>query len=131
MHEPLHRLRTAPRRSSSTLLAVLLLLAGRGYAMSGFELKAQADAYERSLAPDFDFGREGGVAFGSPAFIGYVAGVRETLDGISFCIPPQATNGQVNFVVSRYLHEHPDELAKPANELVVRALGPTFPCAAK
>jgi Rap1a immunity proteins len=119
------------RSISRTVLAALLLLSGRGYAVTGSELKAEAVAYERSLEPDFDYTSEGNVAFGSPAFIGYVSGVRDTLDGTAFCIPADVKSGRLDSMVSKYVREHPEELDKRGNELVVSALRPAFPCEKK
>jgi hypothetical protein len=54
---------------------------------------------------------------------------KRTHDGdVKFCLPAEVTNGQIVLVFVKYLEDHPEELHKPANLLLVKALRKAFPC---
>ncbi|MGK4476346.1 Rap1a/Tai family immunity protein [Aeromonas molluscorum] len=62
---------------------------------------------------------------------GYITGVADILDGISFCIPHQVTRGQNADIVTKYLNEHPEDRHKDAGPLTAYALALAFPCPPK
>ena len=45
-----------------------------------------------------------------------------------FCIPQGVTNGQIAFVVSKYLRNHPEDLQKNTVDLVFGAMESAWPC---
>jgi Ssp1 endopeptidase immunity protein Rap1a len=47
---------------------------------------------------------------------------------VRFCLPEEVTNGQILLVFVKYLEDHPEELHKPANLLLIEALRKAFPC---
>ena len=50
------------------------------------------------------------------------------LDKPYFCVPTDASDGQLVKVVTKYLNEHPEELHTDAAGLVANALQDAFPC---
>ena len=75
--------------------------------------------------------------YGEGACDGYVAGVvdsrlsRQDKHGqpAAYCLPETVTLGQIVWLVTRYLHEHPQELHFTADSTVDTALQKAFPCA--
>ena len=62
---------------------------------------------------------------------GYVIGVVDTLNRITFCVPlggSGATIGQINHVVYNYMQQHPQQWNKPAGVVVADALRNSWPC---
>ena len=47
---------------------------------------------------------------------------------VRFCLPAEVTNGQIILVFVKYMEDHPEQLHKPANLLLVEALRKAFPC---
>jgi hypothetical protein len=47
------------------------------------------------------------------------------------CAPADSTAEQLGLVTLKYLHEHPEELHKPASDLIVKAVRAAFPCPKK
>jgi hypothetical protein len=45
-----------------------------------------------------------------------------------YCLPTEATNGQLKRIVEKYLRAHPEELHRDTAYLVVEALMEAFPC---
>jgi hypothetical protein len=70
---------------------------------------------------------------------GYAAGVWHGTSVIlqgkappyGYCVPAEATNGQIRAVLGKWLENHPEKYHLPANECVVMALSEAFPCAVK
>ncbi len=60
-------------------------------------------------------------------YTGYVAGICDANTHTLFNIPEGATIGQACDVVGKWLDKHPEELNKPARQLVVQALKEAFP----
>jgi hypothetical protein len=60
-------------------------------------------------------------------FLGYVIGVFDVADGISFDPPRNATIGQICTVVANFLKENPEKWNLPAANLVIQALQKAFP----
>ncbi len=111
-------------------VSVLAVVSNFASAMSGFELKQKADAYER-ISTSFDYAKSPTDTLDFAFFMGYVDGVADAAEGRSICFPKDVVKGQVVSMVSKYLREHPEEWNNSGEELVVRALRPTFPCAKK
>lgn len=62
---------------------------------------------------------------------GYILGVHDTLDGIFFCSPDNATPVQIVDVAIKYLKDNPAKRNKASNLLVVDALKDAWPCPKK
>ncbi|MEI8186999.1 MAG: Rap1a/Tai family immunity protein [Chlorobiaceae bacterium] len=60
-------------------------------------------------------------------YTGYIAGVYDSSTHTLFRIPDGATLGQACDVVGKWLDRHPEELNKPAHQLVIKALKEAFP----
>ena len=60
--------------------------------------------------------------------LGYVVGVVDSLNRIMFCIPSNATAGQLHDMVHNYLTAVPAIRHKPADVIISDALGIAFPC---
>ena len=59
---------------------------------------------------------------------GYVIGVYDALDGLSFCSPGGVNQGQIRDIVFNYLRDNPQIRQKDAYILVIQALNKAFPC---
>ena len=59
---------------------------------------------------------------------GYVIGVYDALDGLSFCSPGGVNQGQIRDIVFNYLRDNPQIRQKDAYILVAQALNKAFPC---
>ncbi|MFB2873687.1 Rap1a/Tai family immunity protein [Aeromonas jandaei] len=59
---------------------------------------------------------------------GYITGVADAYDGYSFCIPNQVNIGQNSDIVTKYLHDHPEDRHQDAHVLTAYALSIAFPC---
>jgi len=59
---------------------------------------------------------------------GYVIGVYDALNGLSFCSPGGVNQGQIRDIVFNYLRDNPQIRQKDAYILVVQALNKAFPC---
>jgi hypothetical protein len=59
---------------------------------------------------------------------GYVVGVMESVSGIVFCPPPNATQGQIFMIVGNFLEAHPERLHEYKNKHVIDALRNAYPC---
>ncbi len=90
---------------------------------SGADLKRFADAGEAVKE-----GQAGVDQVGAGVYIGYLAGVAGSFQGIYYCPPAGVTLRDEAAVVAKYLKDNPDKLAQPAQLLVVKALGIVFPC---
>jgi hypothetical protein len=60
--------------------------------------------------------------------LGYVAGVVDTLNQFSFCLPSNVTVGQLNDMIKNYLRNTPAERHQPADVIITRAFSAVFPC---
>jgi len=61
-------------------------------------------------------------------FMGYVAGVADSLNQTGFYIPESAKADQLAAVVRKYLEDHPERWHFTASSLVADALMQSFPC---
>lgn len=59
--------------------------------------------------------------------VGYIAGVIDTEENVSFCLPDMKLKEVVSVVVD-YINGAPDRLTKQADTLVVKALSRKWPC---
>ena len=62
------------------------------------------------------------------AALGYVVGVYDALDGITFCSPSNVNKNQVGDIVYNYLRDIPQIRQKEGSVLVSNALKQAFPC---
>ncbi len=73
--------------------------------------------------------RPGGSDFLSTGMMrGYVTGVHDTYEGTVICAPPEATIGQMEDIVGRFVENHPEIRTQTATDLVLTALSAAFPC---
>lgn len=107
-------------------LPILFLFLNPAHAdsYSGAELKRFADAGVAVRE-----GQTGVDQIGAGVYVGYLAGVAGSFQGVYYCPPDGVTLLDEAAVVARYLDENPDKLAQPAQMLVVKALGIAYPCA--
>lgn len=107
-------------------LPILFLFLNPAHAdsYSGAELKRFADAGVAVRE-----GQAGVDQIGAGVYVGYLAGVAGSFQGVYYCPPDGVTLLDEAAVVARYLDENPDKLAQPAQMLVVKALGIAYPCA--
>jgi hypothetical protein len=61
------------------------------------------------------------------AFLGYVMGIADSLNGIMWNLPKNATVKQILSVVGKYLEANPEKWNQAACVLVVEALKSAFP----
>ena len=69
----------------------------------------------------------GGIAEQMQA-LGYVMGISDMGQGTLHCPPPNATAGQMEDIVKRYLNNNPAVRHLSADTIVNRALALVFPC---
>jgi Rap1a immunity proteins len=103
-----------------------LLVATAAHAMKGDEFAQLLDAWNRvhaSKSPS----REDELA--AATFTGYVRGVEDSMNGVRFCIPAQATSAQQVAFITKYVKAHPEEMHNGATTFIVQALQPAYPCA--
>jgi len=63
--------------------------------------------------------------------VGYIAGVSDMLDNISFvqsCTPNNVTMGQLQKIVVKNAYLAPEHLHRPAYQFVAVVLAATYPC---
>jgi len=106
-------------------LAIGLLVASTASAMKGEEFSKLIGAFQRANGNDAA-AHEDIMNMGMLA--GYIRGVEDSMQGYRFCIPPQATFGQREALIDKYVQEHPEELHNGATTLIVQALQPVYPC---
>ena len=63
----------------------------------------------------------------------YLSGVADAIgaagrDHAAACIPDAVTGVQLREVVKKFLRDHPQDMQKPAGELVTHAFAADFPC---
>jgi len=90
---------------------------------SGADLKRFADAGEAVKE-----GQSGVDQIGAGVYIGYLAGVAGSFQGIYYCPPTGVTLRDEAAVVAKYLKDNPDKLEQPTQLLVVKALEVAYPC---
>lgn len=105
-----------------------LLIATAAQAMKGEEFSQLLAAWNRVQAGKSP-SREDELA--AATFTGYVRGVEDSMNGVRFCIPAQATSAQQVAFITKYVKAHPDELHNGATTFIVQALQPAYPCASQ
>ncbi len=86
-------------------------------ALTGIELQTACNVQ----APDciaFVMGMTQGVRYGQAY----------SQQGYKICVPDDATAGQLEQVVQKYLREHPEKLHESAGSLSAEAIYAAFPC---
>lgn len=77
----------------------------------------------------FDAMQSGGVAtWKDGMFVGYVAGVAETVNGVIYCPKREPTHLQNAAIVAKQLKANPEVWAEDASVIVVTALRSVSPC---
>lgn len=76
---------------------------------------------------------DGNKFFGASevAKLAYVQGIADahaTLKGELFCVPQNATAGQITDVAKKYLNDHPEDRHLTASSLILFSLKQAFPC---
>lgn len=62
-------------------------------------------------------------------YIGYVMGVMDSHNGISFCAPRGVSARQAAAMVKKWLDANPEKWTLPGQTVVTNALSSAFPCA--
>jgi len=129
---------SAPQRSASkkwktkggdvkALFALVFLLAASNPVCaafySGVELKRLMAAGEA-----VGQGKVGADQVNAGIYLGYLAGIAESFQGIYYCPASSINLHKMVAVVANYLMDNPDKLDQSAQTLVVRALGLAYPC---
>jgi hypothetical protein len=113
-------------RRSITLI-VGLAVATSAHAMKGDEFARLMDAYTKVQGAKSPSRED---ELGGAAFIAYIRGVEDSMNGVRFCITSQASSAQQVAFIVKYIKGHPEELHNGATTLIVQALQPAYPCAA-
>ena len=104
------------KRLISICVALILLAATPAIAMTGNQLKDNAD-----------YGEKDPRSYSQGYFLGYVAGVDDETT-TKFCPSGSVPYGQIAEMVRRYLKDHPEELHLDPNVLVLKAVQTEWPC---
>ena len=113
---------------TTRVLALVIgsLVATTAHAMKGDELSRLLDSWDRVNAGKSK-GHEDDLAAAS--FVGYVRGVEDSMNGVRFCIPANASSTQQVAHIAKYVRSHPEEMHNGATTFIVQALQPAYPCA--
>ena len=105
------------------MLFVLMMFSECSYALAtGNDLAKWMVEYEKSNNDNTkDIYLEG-------IYSGYLMGIADTTNSISWCTPYNVKTGQLFKIVSKYLHNNPEKLHLYADDLVKQALKEAFPC---
>lgn len=68
-----------------------------------------------------------GSRFIDGVYMGYISGIADFSNGILFCAPNGATNGQNVAIVTKFLKNNPERWTEQAATLVVAALSAAYP----
>jgi len=107
------------------ILVLILTLGLQASFKSGNDLAKDKVEYEK---PDNDKTK---IWYSSSAYINYIFGVHDSLEGIFICTPNNVTGRQIIAIVGKYIDNHPEEWNKSALYLVVPPLANAFPCKKK
>lgn len=72
-----------------------------------------------------------GSIYDQMSSLGYVMGVADALYGVVVCNPTNATAGQMNDMIKRYLENNPSVRHYSADSLIARVLEQSWPCKKK
>ena len=105
--------------------ACLIAVAADASYVDGNKLKELLD-----VAAKAQRGKSKGVkdAYGTGYVIGYIAGVADTYNGVLLCSTPNVPLRQIVSIVRKRIHDHPEDLNRPADSIIVSALSAAFPC---
>lgn len=112
----------------SIAFAAGLLIATTAHAMKGDEFARLMDGYTRAQGAKSPNRAD---ELGGAAFIAYIRGVEDSMNGVRFCITPQASSAQQVAFIVKYVKGHPEEWHNGATTLIVQALQPAYPCSAQ
>jgi len=65
--------------------------------------------------------------FSGGLYLGYVAGIADTTNGLAFCPNGDVTNGQNAAVVAKWLRKNPERWTEEASMLILTALQASYP----
>ncbi len=102
-----------------------LLIATTAHAMKGDEFARLMDSYQKlqgAKSPSRD------DELGGAAFIAYIRGVEDSMNGVRFCITAGASSSQQVAFIMKYVKAHPEELLSGATPRIVQAVQPPYPC---
>jgi hypothetical protein len=121
----IHPIEKGRRMTRYFAFAAGLLIATTAHAMKGDEFARLMDSYQKvqgAKSPSRD------DELGGAAFIAYIRGVEDSMNGVRFCITAGASSGQQVAFIVKYVKGHPEELHNGATTLIVQALQPAYPC---
>jgi Rap1a immunity proteins len=109
-------------------MACAIAMGAQASYMDGNKLRDLLDVAARA-----EGGKSKGVEdlYGAGLAVGYVAGIVDTYNGLLLCGTPNVTLGEVIAIVKQRIDDHPDELDRPADWIVVKALSTAYPCKPK
>lgn len=73
-------------------------------------------------------GKVGADQVDAGIYVGYLAGIAESFQGIYYCPASNINLHKMADVVANYLKDNPDKLQQSAQALVIKALGLAYPC---
>lgn len=82
------------------------------------------------VASKAERGKSKGVkdVYGSGFVIGYIAGVADTNNGVLLCRTPNVPLRQIIAIVKQHIQDHPEELDRSGDWIILEALSSAFPC---
>lgn len=95
-------------------------------AAMGFSLPAWSWTGNDLVRWEIEYNR-GATTWSGGLYLGYIAGIAEFTNGILFCAPPGATQGQNAAIVSKYLKNNPEQWTDSASTIVLAALQSSYP----
>jgi hypothetical protein len=104
-----------------------LLIATSAQAMKGEEFARLMESYQKMQGAKSPSRED---ELGGAAFIAYIRGVEDSMNGVRFCITAGASSAQQVAFIVKYVKAHPEEWHNGATTLIVQALQPAYPCAA-
>lgn len=76
-----------------------------------------------------DFNGNPGTQVTPAIGLGYVMGVIDAYNGVTFCLPENITAGQARDMIRNYLDNTPSIRHFPASEIISHAFKTSWPCA--
>jgi len=101
-------------------LAPLLFISAQGFGYDGNDLQKWSRSFEamqKGADPDWK----------SSMFVGYVAGVTDTIHGIVVCPQGNPTHLQNAAIVSKYISQNPEKWTEDGAVIVATALQLAYP----
>jgi hypothetical protein len=116
------------KRTISSAIFLLLVLLPVIVAQDTSDEHGDAFMLRKDLQAMDHAGYTIGDAYSEAFAFGYVVGVFEALNTVTFCGPGTPRQGQLREVVIKYLNDHPERLNKDRFEVTADALDAAFPC---